>query len=40
MEYRSLRRTGLTVSVLGFGCGNVGGLMIPSERGGTRPESA
>jgi len=28
MELRSLGRTGLTVSTLGFGCGNVGGLMI------------
>jgi L-galactose dehydrogenase/L-glyceraldehyde 3-phosphate reductase len=28
MEYRMLGRTKLRVSVLGFGCGNVGGLMI------------
>jgi aryl-alcohol dehydrogenase-like predicted oxidoreductase len=28
MEYRELGRTGLRVSMLGFGCGNVGGLMI------------
>lgn len=28
MEYRTLGRTGLRVSTLGFGCGNVGGLMI------------
>jgi aryl-alcohol dehydrogenase-like predicted oxidoreductase len=28
VEYRILGRTGLRVSVLGFGCGNVGGLMI------------
>jgi aryl-alcohol dehydrogenase-like predicted oxidoreductase len=28
MEYRELGRTGLHVSMLGFGCGNVGGLMI------------
>ena len=28
MEPRSLGRTGLTVSTLGFGCGSVGGLMI------------
>ncbi len=35
MDYRVLGRTGLRVSVLGFGCGNVGGLMIrgtPAER--------
>jgi aryl-alcohol dehydrogenase-like predicted oxidoreductase len=28
MEYQSLGRTGLQVSRLGFGCGNVGGLII------------
>ena len=28
MDLRPLGRTGLTVSALGFGCGNVGGLMI------------
>jgi aryl-alcohol dehydrogenase-like predicted oxidoreductase len=28
MEYRNLGRTGLRVSMLGFGCGNVGGLII------------
>src|SRR5206468_11936834 len=28
MESRSLGKTGLTVSALGFGCGNVGGLII------------
>jgi aryl-alcohol dehydrogenase-like predicted oxidoreductase len=28
MEYRELGRTGLKVSTLGFGCGNVGGLII------------
>jgi aryl-alcohol dehydrogenase-like predicted oxidoreductase len=28
MELRALGRTGLRVSTLGFGCGNVGGLMV------------
>ena len=28
MEQRTLGRTGLRVSTLGFGCGNVGGLMV------------
>ncbi|MBI4013205.1 MAG: aldo/keto reductase [Candidatus Rokubacteria bacterium] len=35
MEQRTLGKTGLRVSVLGFGCGNVGGLMVrgaPAER--------
>lgn len=31
MEYRALGRTGLRVSVLGFGCGNIGGLMVRGE---------
>ena len=31
MNYRTLGRTGLSVSELGFGCGNVGGLMIRGE---------
>ena len=28
MEYRTLGRTGLKVPEIGFGCGNVGGLMV------------
>jgi aryl-alcohol dehydrogenase-like predicted oxidoreductase len=35
MEYRTLGRTGLRVSTLAFGCGDVGGLMVrgtPAER--------
>ena len=35
MDYRTLGRTGLRVGTLGFGCGNVGGLMVrgtPAER--------
>ena len=28
MDYRTLGRTGLRVGVLGFGCGNVGGLLV------------
>lgn len=35
MDYRTLGRTGIRISALGFGCGAVGGLMIrgaPAER--------
>src|SRR5438128_7232704 len=31
METRTLGRTGLQVSVLGFGCGAVGGLMVRGD---------
>lgn len=31
MELRSFGRTGLKVSILGFGCGSVGGLMVRGE---------
>jgi aryl-alcohol dehydrogenase-like predicted oxidoreductase len=31
MEYRIFGRTGLSVSLLGFGCGAVGGLMVRGD---------
>jgi aryl-alcohol dehydrogenase-like predicted oxidoreductase len=31
LEYRKLGKTGLKVSILGFGCGMVGGLMIADD---------
>ena len=31
MEYRVLGRTGLRVSVLGFGCGGIGGLLVRGD---------
>ena len=33
MNYRHFGSTGLQVSEIGFGCGNVGGLMIRGEHG-------
>ena len=33
MEYRSFGSPGLNVSEIGFGCGNVGGLLIRGEHG-------
>jgi aryl-alcohol dehydrogenase-like predicted oxidoreductase len=31
MEIRTLGKTGLAVSALGFGCGSVGGLLVRGE---------
>lgn len=36
MEQRSLGQTGITVSALGFGCGNVGGLMTGADHAAQR----
>lgn len=36
MEYRTLGKTGLRVGTLGFGCGNIGGLVIRGEAGELR----
>ena len=33
MEMRAFGRTGMPVSVLGFGCGAVGGLMVRGDAG-------
>ncbi len=32
MEQRALGRTGIAVSVLGFGCGSIGGLLVRGDR--------
>ena len=31
MEHRQLGNTGLTVSAIGFGCGDIGGLIVRGE---------
>ena len=31
MNYRTLGRTGIKASQIGFGCGNVGGLLVRGE---------
>ena len=32
MKYRVLGKTGLNISILGFGCGNMGGLLVRGDR--------
>jgi aryl-alcohol dehydrogenase-like predicted oxidoreductase len=39
MEMRVFGRTGLELSVLGFGCGAVGGLMVRGDIAGTQPDA-
>src|ERR1700680_85493 len=40
MELRNFGRTGLRISILGFGCGAVGGLMVRGEAGDQERASA